>query len=416
MFGTRECLAVESAGMEMRGVVVRRVGKKTQIRDFVALPRSESHDDLPDTEILREFKERLGYRTRREAVFITPMARAVVIPMNRAKVAAMRRQQLVEAVKWEVEPFTGISGRLALTGVDVEDLKAKPGQVVAESDEVMVNISVLERNVYRAIKERFKLAGLKLVRIYPPEVCFYVPLLAIHEESDRGVFEIGPSYSSFALLRGGEPKLINTLSVTTDIFLEHLDGKTMPDLEESLKFILRQVPPPHRLALTGTGAMDSRIVEFIDALSPTGAEAVLLRRTSGLTATGQEEGPTFTSAAGAAMRELGASTLSRIGISDAVPYILKLRRNAYLMPLFTTVVFFAVLLGHYELMTYREKEYRKRIDTMKGEIQDKKRQSSQALTLQNELEKITKKIGETSKRRDFALSEADRTLDLFIAI
>lgn len=416
MFGSRECLAVEAAGAEMRGVVVQRARNRTEIRDFVALPRPEPHDDLPDIETLREFKERLGYRDRGEAVFITAMARAVVIPMNRTKVAAMRRQQLAEAVKWEVEPFTGISGRLALTGMFVEELKSKPGQVVEESEEVMVNISVLEKNVYRAIKERFKLANLKLMRIYPPEVCFYVPLLDVHEESDRGVLEVGQGYSSFALLRGGEPKVISTLSVTTEVFQEHLEGRTVPDLEESVKFFLRQAPPPHSLAITGTGAMDGRIVDFINELSPTGAEPVTLRRTSGLTAAGEEESPAFASAAGAAMREVGGGGLAEIGISDAVPYSLKLKQNAYLMPLITTVVFIAVLLGHHQFMSYRERGHKQRIEILKAEVQEKKRQNAQALDLQKQLDQVTKKIEETARRKQFASSEGDQTLGMLAGV
>ncbi len=411
MFKSRECLAVDATAEEVRAVLVRGNKKKREIEDFVTLPKADPNDDLPSIDILRELKERLAYKSS-NAVFVTPMARAVVIPMNREKVAAMRRSQLLESIKWEVEPFTGISGRLALTGVEVESLKSEPGQILEESDEVMVNISVIERNVYRAIKERFKAAGLKLLRIYPPDACFYAPLLGVHDESDRGVLEIGQGYANFAMLRGGEPKVISTLNITTDVILDHLDGKTSPDLEESLRFILRQAPPPHSVAVTGTGALSGRVIAFIGSLSPTGAEPLILERSLGLTAAGQEESPAFATAAGAAIRELSGGSFSYIGITDAAPVAVRLRQNAYLMPLLTTLMLLVLLLAHYQVMKQRERSYKERTESMKAEIQEKKRQNAQALTLQNEVEELSRRVAEASKKKDFAAKEGDRALSI----
>lgn len=412
MFGSVEMLAVESAGRDLRGVVVRRKGKKQPvIVDFVSLQAADQADDLPRIEMLRELRERLKYRERGPAVFVTTMARVVEIPMNREKVSQMKRLQLIEAVKWEVEPYTGITGRQAVTGVEVEDLKPAPGEVREETEDVMVHVSVIEQNVYRAINERFRIAGLKLMRIYPPDACFYAPLLSVHDESDRGVLEIGPFFASFALLRGGEPSLINPINLTTDILFDHLEGRESPELVDSLRFILKQAPSPHPVAVTGMGALDDRIVNLIAANSPVGAEPLTLKRSAGLTAAADEESPAFATAAGAAIREASASAkLRSIGVSDAVPASVRLRKSAYLMPLLGAVGVFALLLGHHQMMKLRETSYKKRSAEIKAQIQEKKKDNSKSLALKQEAEDLGKRIATAKKRNEFATREGDRAI------
>lgn len=113
--------------------------------------------------------------------------------MDRAKIKGMKPYQLREAVKWEVEPYTGISGVTALIAVERKpEPKAKPGDIVYDDDEqTTVNVAAIERNVYRAVRERFKVAGFRLTRIYPPEACFYYVLHMDGRDTPRAVLRWG---------------------------------------------------------------------------------------------------------------------------------------------------------------------------------------------------------------------------------
>ncbi len=401
------CLAIESSNDEVRAVLVSRRGKKTVVMDYVAMTRQSQNDDLPGIEVLREIKDRLGCGDGIKSVFVSPVARSVIIPMNTEKVRSLKRPQLLEAVKWEVEPYTGISGQKAFTGLEAEIPKPEPGQIQEEAEETMVNVSVLEQNIYRAVRERFKMAGLKLVRVYPPEVCFYVPLLSSHEESDRGVLEIGKSYTTFAMMRGGEPKIISTMNITAEMIQDHLEGNLIPDLEENLRFTIGQTPKPHPVAITGHGGLDEEIVYFIDSLSPTGAEPLVMVKSAALTSAGQEESPVFAIAAGAAIRELSGGKLRYIGISDEVPLVTRVKQSAYLMPLAVTVVIFVGMLGHYQFMKVREANYKKMMEERKNEIQEKKKLNADSLKLDKEIDEIEEKIKSAEKRKKFATGEAD---------
>ncbi|WP_028571446.1 hypothetical protein [Desulfonatronum lacustre] len=404
------CLGVEYVEDEVRAALVRAKGREREIMEFVAVKAPEAGDDLPGIAQLQEVRKRLNCKQNIQTVFVTPLARLVVLPMNRERVLSMRSHLLTEAVKWEAETYTGVPGNQSLAGVEVEKTRVEPGQIQEELEEIMVHVAVLEQNVYRAAKERFRLAGLKLSRVYPGEVCFHVPLLYQHEESDRGVLEIGTASSGFALLRGGSTLAINAMNVTAEMIRAHLDGRALPDLEDSLRFNFGQAPGPLPVALTGVGAMDHRIVAFLRTLAPTGVEPVLLQRTSGLTTAGSEEGPMFATAAGAAMRELGGKGMQTIGISDAVPAAVRIRQSIYLMPLAAASFLFVVLLGHNLLMRYQEKDLLEQRRGIETQLSERKKEHDEANRLQGDIQKVDERIRELREQLKYIRDDWDTPL------
>lgn len=407
------CLGVEYVDNEIRAALVRAKGREREIMEFVAIKAPEAGNDLPSIAQLQEVRTRLNCKQNIQAVFVTPLVRLVVLPMNRERVLNMRRHVLAEAVKWEAEPYTGIPGHQSLAGVEVEKPRVEPGQIREVIDEIMVHVAVLEQNIHRAAKERFRLAGLKLSRVYPGEVCFHVPLLYQHEESDRGVLEIGTASSGFALLRGGSTLTINAMNITAEMVRAHLDGRTMTDLEDTLRFNFRQVPGPLPVVLTGAGAMDHRIVPFLRTLAPMGVEPLRLQRTSGLTVAGTEEAPIFATAVGAAMRELGGKAMQGIGISDTVPPAVRVRQSIYLMPVAAASLLFVVLLGHNLLMRYQENNLREQRQGIEAQLQELKR-------FQDEFQKVDEQIKQLRRQLSYIKDEWDIPLrariDLYEAL
>jgi hypothetical protein len=410
---SNKCLSVEISGEEIRACLIKKTGKKIEIADFTALQRVNPGDDLPDIELLKEVKLRLGY-TGKKAVFTGPVAREVEISMNREKILGLGNFQLKESVKWEVEPFTGINGAMALTGVKVPEYKPKIGEIVEETDEINVYVSVIEQNIYRALKERFKAAGLSLSRVYPPESCFFEVIRQTHDEADRAVFEISDDRSNFALIGGGEIKFINSLNITTDLIKDHISGRTSPDLEDTINFLFSQAPKPYPVALTGTGALDDEVIEFLNSLSLKKSEPLRLKRSAGLTEAGFEESPLFATSAGAGYLELFGGKKRNSGINDLVPVYVQIRRSAYLMPLLVTIVLFLSLFMHNRYMIFQEKKYSGKIEKYKKELKENAAKNKILEKLKKKLESIEAEKSGKQKRKAFLEKEADENINELI--
>ena len=408
----RKLLAVEVVGKHIRAALITKKGRIFEILDFSQVDRPDPEDDLPAIEAIKTLATRMDY-TSGPAVYVTSLARAVEISMNRKKISKMKHYQLMEAVKWEVEPYTGVTGMQALIGVKKKEKTApEPGMILEQDEEdIAVNVSVLERNIYRAIKERFKVAGFKLVRIYPPEVCFYMPVFIEEFDVPRAILDIGQDYSNFAILKGESPTLINTLPVSMEAIIDHLTGNPSGELESTLKFTARQTPEPMPLIISGPGAGDRRIVDYISSICANGAETIALKKAAGLTGGGDDSlNAVYATVAGAGIRDLKSKKERLAGVNDAEPLVPRLKKSAYLMPLIATVLLIAFLFGHFQYMRWQESSFKSRIAKLSAELKEKKVRHSKYDKALKESEALKKKIELAKNRIAFATNKADEDI------
>ena len=408
----RKLLAVEVVGKHIRAALITKKGRGFEILDFSQVDRPDPEDDLPAIEAIKTLATRMDY-TSGPAVYVTSLARAVEISMNRKKISKMKHYQLMEAVKWEVEPYTGVTGMQALIGVKKKEKAApEPGMILEQDEEdIAVNVSVIEKNIYRAIKERFKVAGFKLVRIYPPEVCFYMPVFMEEFESPRAILDIGQDYSNFAILKGESPTLINTLPVSMEAIIDHLTGNPSGELESTLKFTARQTPEPMPLIISGPGAGDRRIVDYISSICANGAETIALKKAAGLTGGGDDSlNAVYATVAGAGIRDLKSKKERLAGVNDAEPLVPRLKKSAYLMPLIATVLLIAFLFGHFQYMRWQESSFKSRIAKLSAELKEKKVRHSKYDKALKESEALKKKIELAKNRIAFATNKADEDI------
>jgi len=408
----RVMLAVEIVGSQLVGAVAEARGRALTLRNFVAIERSNPGDELPDPVNLKEIMDRLEYPGG-PVVLVTPLARSVQITMNRAKVDKLRHTQLCDALRWEVEPFTGITGLQALIGAERGRPVEQDELLILTEDEVEVdvNVSVIERNVHRAMKQVMRRAGLKLLRLYPPEVCFFVPLFLEQGEGVQAVFDIGADYANFTVVRGRQPKQITTYPLGREVLQELIEGTSGGDAEQSLHFLLRQVPGPLPLLLTGVGAASPRIVEYLDGLCDYGARPLELRRADQLGRAGRDGVNTMYSiAAGAALRELFGRSWREIGITDAVSPGQRLRQSAYLVPMGVAVVLVVSLLGHYGYMKNIKERYKKRTKELETQIKEKKQRFDEYDKMKAEQRELEKKIVVTKRQIEFLRGGSDDNL------
>ncbi len=412
-FPEKKIIAFEVAGDEARAAVVTKKGKSFQVVDFASIKRDNREEDLPSLDTIRQLARRL-HLSGGKVVFVTPLARAFELLMDRRKTARLKHYQLLEAVRWEIEPYTGISGQNALLGAEGERRpKPKPDEIVPEeSDEQNVTVSAIERNVYRAAKARFRAGGFTLVRIYPPDVSFFMPLQLEKGHSPRAILEVGDDYSNFAILHGGVPEQINTLSISLETITSHLNGESLVDgLEETLKFTIRQAPAAEALMVSGTGATHDAVMDFISGFCPSGARPLRLDRAAAFTDAREDTaGAVFGTVVGAGLREIAGKRDRLVGISDVEALVPRLKKSAYLMPLAATGVFVLLLGSHYLFMKHQDSVYKKRIKVLNQELKSRTAQTEKYDSLQKELKKIEAEIAFAEKKIVFFSQEADKDI------
>lgn len=408
----RRMLAVEIAGKWILAAVAEARGRKLSVRNFVALERSNAGDDLPDPVNLKEIMERLDYRTG-PVVLVSPLARSVQITMNRAKVNRLRQYQLCDALRWEVEPYTGISGTQAIIGaekghqVEHEDLML----LTEEEEEVDVNVSVIEQNVYRAMKQIFRRSGLKLARMYPPEVCFYMPLFQDPPDSAQAVFDIGADYANFTIVKGRQPKQINTYPLGRDVLLEMIEGGDSAEAETSLDFLLKQVPGPLPLLLTGIGATLPRVTAFLNERCEYGAEALVLSRSDKLAAASHESlNAMYAITAGAALRELSGASWRLIGITDAIPLPVRIRQSGHVVPIAVALVLAGGLFAHYGYMKNSRERYQAQTAELQTQVQERQKQQEAFDKLRKQEEELRQEINRFRRQLAFLQGGSDDNL------
>ena len=408
----RKILAVEIVGANLIGAVAVAKGKKISILNFVSIERTSATDDLPDPVNISEIMERLDYQSG-HVVLVTPLARSVQITMNKAKVDKLRHYQLRDALRWEVEPYTGITGSVALVGAEKVSPAEKEDLILLteEEEELDVNVSVTEKNVYRAMKQIFKRSGLKLIRIYPPETCFFMPLFLETVDAARAVFDIGADYANFAIVMGMQPKQINTYSLGKDVLTEIIDSGSSGEAGQSLEFLLSQVPAPFPLIVTGIGATSSKIIDFLSARCEFGVEALGISRADKLGKSAHESmNAVYAVAVGAAMREVSGQRWRMIGISDSVPAIVRMKESAYLVPLGATVIFAIALFGHYQIMKNSKEENKARSAKMAIEVKGKKQKQDTYEKLLTKSQDLEKKTGQVHEQIAFIKGGSDDNL------
>ncbi len=412
---SRTMLALEVGGEQLRAALVSGRAGQFTVLEFVAVERANPGDDLPDPQNIREIMERLDYQSG-PAVLVTPLVRAVQISMNRAMAERLSNYQLAEAARWEIEPFTGISGSQAMVGVE----KAAPAggddllaAMAGEEADIEVNVSAIEQNVFRALKQLLKKAGLGLARLYPPDVCFYMALRATPElgEASRAVLDLGADYANFTLLKSGKPRQINTYPVGREVLRDLLAGEELPEALDNLRFLLKQVPGPLPLVLTGSGATDHEVVEFVSRECAYGAAPLVLPRQAKLTEAGHERlNSVYAGVAGAAVRELMGQDGRAIGITDVVPLGPRLRKSAYLMPLAVTVLLALSLFGHYGYMKVQKERYKVQAKELAARVKEKKSGHDAYEQAKKEEERLGREIRLTRRKIDFVRGGSDDNL------
>jgi hypothetical protein len=238
-----------------------------------------------------------------------------------------------------------------------------------------------------------------------------MPVLNEGEGGAQAVLDIGADYANFTVVRGNQPTQISTSPLGRDVLLDLVDGGDAGEAEQALAFLLKQVPEPLPLMLTGIGATVERIAGYLDGRSPTGAIALELSRIDKLGRAEHGGGNAlYAVAAGAAIRELRGSRFRQIGITDQVPPLILLRRSAYVMPLAVSVLLVTGLFLHYGYMKSRKAVYQQQTTELSTQIKEKKQKHDGYKKLEGEISEARDKTQLIRRQIEFLSSGSDDNL------
>ncbi|ACV63450.1 Fimbrial assembly family protein [Desulfofarcimen acetoxidans DSM 771] len=377
-------LAVEIDGMTLRAAVIRRNLKGFMVGDCLKIDRTEE-SELITAEELSMITSRIA-RCPKNVVVVSPLAAVIEVAMDKKRLRKMRPYQLKEALRWEAEPYMTVPAAESLVGYEL-GLETGDGHV-------WIWVSTLPEEDYRSLKETFAGGGLKLRRVYPPDVCFPVAAMLACKRKDKVVIDLGQQTMRAALIEDGDITAFRTLPADLAATRAHLDGLSSSELEPSLKEVFNAWEiAGRRVILTGPGGLDADIVEFFREKMGFEAAALELRGSGNCT-------PEFAAVAGAGMRQLhfGVSW-KKVGINDDVELGLLIRQRVQVLPMVAVLVIVAIFLSHYFYLKYQLRQF-------SMEAGDLKVQKEEGTRLQNSSSEMEKQRSALKQKAEFIQGHA----------
>ncbi len=412
----KKIIAFAITGRYLQAAVIKKKGKSNiEIIDYAQTELSEDADlSIPQTEDLVQLAERVGYRSG-SAVFVSSLVQFTDVQLLQKKVEFLKQYQLNESVKWEVEPLVGISGSNAITAASYDAADDNDVDLLLmedEEQEVSVSVSVIEANVHRALKKRFKSAGFSLQRIYPPDICFYVLTSHTQPGKKAAVLDIGEEFANFIVLEDQKPTSINTYALNAESIIDLTLGVPQPELEKAIAHIFTQIPGDEPLVIIGFGAQDARIIEYLDQHSPTGAKGLSVKKADSLGKNSQSQSSAvFANVIGAAIRELKGGREVKLGVTDKEILSQRIKKSAYLMPLIGVSFLAFLLLLHYALMRYQRSNYEYQIKELTAKIESTESRKKKYDQLKGEVDKLDLSVSLAKKKIKYIEVGSDKGIE-----
>ncbi|AEG58748.1 fimbrial assembly family protein [Desulforamulus ruminis DSM 2154] len=362
-------LVIEIDGMTLRAAVVRRKFRDFTVSQCMKLERTGDSPLITPGELTAV----LGRLEKfpKNVVLVSDQTAMVEITMDPKRLKKMKSYQIKEAVRWEAEPYMAVPAAESLVGYE-RGPETPDGQA-------SLWVSMFPLEDYQMMKKNLAEGGLKLKRIFPPDVCFPIGAVFSEKEKELVVLDVGQQTMRFALVEDRDISAFRTLPGNLAAAKAHLDGLPIPELEPTLKEILLDPSLENRkLVITGPGGLDSDIVNFFQQKLLVEA-AGLQMQCSGHPAT------EFATVIGAGLRELYLlADWKTIGIHDGIPLAKQLQERLHVYPLLVAGTILVFFLGHYFLLNYQSNKAEARLASLQQELNEAKTRTERYQNLKKE--------------------------------
>lgn len=400
-------LALELGDSVIRAAVVRGGPGRYVVTTCFEIPRlgGQYGSDAPlVSEEVAAVMKRLGGKADK-FVLVGQDVRTAHLDMESSKLKAMKPLQIKEALRWEAEAYTGISGSEAMVGYElIGDWRS--------GKRADVQVSVCTADFYRQIKDIFSAVGLKLRRVYCEEACFPSAALSQSSRNELIVAHVGELTTKVVHIRSGQPVAFSSTAVGAEAVKSYLkDESTSGDLEDRLREPFVSIKTDDaELIVCGPGGCDESVVAFTGLSA--GMKASPLRM-QGEAMANRSDAPLYATAVGAAIRELGYVKNGRLaGITDAVPLGKQLRNRIHVFPIVIVALLLAVFMGLHLMNHHQRTENEKSLAQAKTQLKKLKDKHAYYNALKRQLSTLRKTERRIQARQRFLDSGACGRIDL----
>lgn len=407
-------LIMEICEKDIRAAVIRRKLRGYRVLEHVIMPRQEQYGPLGREE-LAAVKTQLSHCPK-DMVVISSQVSLIEINLDQAKYKKIKKGQMKEVVKWEIEPYittaplSNLVGYLVLPQRKAEKKEAAP---------VTVWVTLIPEDEYTLLRETAESVGLRLVNVYPAEVCFPLLVLGKKRQESQAILYLDEHNLKAAWVRDGYLSRFRSLPLGTKDIAFHIENQTDVSIREQFQELLES-EDGERMVLLGPGSKDVQAAAFLrdygsSHLDIAAAIDSVQKDSQSLS---QVE---LVNLEGAAVAEWGLLKGYRsAGINDRIPLNRLLREKIHFVPVLAFTIFLCFFLGHYGLMKYQIYHAQASITRLEGEknrILGAQKEYAALKTSETEL-KTKLELAETKTLHLNGLFDdrADYLLDILIAL
>lgn len=423
-------LVIESNDENIRAAVVKKTLKGYKVSNAVKIKRGDEYEIITENEI-RAIKLMIENCPER-VIIANSSVMLIEVFMDKSKVKAMNKAQLKQAIKWEVEQYVpdNIVG-YEICNMSKEDMK--------KSMEVRIWVSVIPKDDYISLEERFLAEGLKLKNIFPVDTCF--PMAKKRGDSKRGMLAVNISERNMKITYfkdkkalkfieipiGSEDIIFNIENQTTEeirnIIVEAFDQMSERDSlfqirdYGDIKLMSEHANSEDEIVLlSGAGAANKAVVDFIENSVPVYLELVNVDMEEDIV--GDDLVVTeLASILGAATRQLSLNPgLRTIGINNNPTLLMIIKDNPQMTSVVVVSTVFLVLGVSYLIMGHKikmnDKEFAE-LNQLKAEYESLQEESQR---IDNQKREVVEDMEVDNEKIVFLSREVDQRRESIVSL
>ena len=386
-------LSIEICGNALRAVVVKRRGGKTVFLASAEVFVSQAGPGALQEEAVKTLLGKLGYYPK-QAVLVSSEVSFLTSELPIPHGAKLSPDKLLEAVKWEAQPYLSFNAAEGFFGYKLQtgsykNRKTTPAVITAMPRDAFVELSDICRK-----------CGIKLQSVYAKENAFAFSVNLLQKgSSGKIIINVEGNSVAAALINCEGPvsfhdahldsveTLVSELGINKEDKYEVVaagdqDGKVTDQLKNMFGFPVRKWKPQDDVCCFNTE-------------------------------TSMNAGPQYASVSGAALHELGFLGKSCLGINDRISLVKKLKKKIHILPIAAVIIIAVGFLLHYGYMKFSFAKYSLQLKVFEAE---KKAMQDNASKLEN-LKTRVSKIQNKKRYIEQVLPAQQKTLfDLFDGI
>ena len=364
-------LSIEICGNALRAVVVKRRSGKAVFLAFAEVPVSQAGPGTLQEEDVKTLLKKLGNYPK-QAVLISSDVSFLTSELPIPHGSKLSSDKLLEAVKWEVQPYLSFNAAEGFFGYKLQtgsykNRKTTPALITAMPRDAFVELSDICRK-----------CGIKLQSVYAKEnaFAFSVNLLPKGSAGKIIINVEGNSVAAALINREGPVSFYNAHLDSVETFASELGINN----EDKYEVVV-------------AGNQDDKVTDQLKGMF--GLPVRKWKPQDDVccfnTETSMNAGPQYASVSGAALHELGFFGKAPLGINGRISLVKKLKKKVHILPIAAVVIIAIGFLLHYGYIKFSFAKYSLQLKVFETEKKGMQDNASKLENLKTQISKIQNK-------------------------